>query len=67
MQKKLKYSSVSTYASKNNAKNQSTTIIFIKLCSLLMKKKILKIFQNVDVIELVVDPDLEQLKESGGL
>ena len=31
------------------------------------KKKILKIFQNVDVIELVVDPDLEQLKESGGL
>lgn len=56
---------MSTYASKINAKNQSITIIFI--CSLLIEIKILKIFQNVDVIELVVDPGLEQLKESGGL
>jgi len=56
---------VSTYKGKINAKNQSTTIIFI--CSLLIEIKILKIFQNVDVIEAVVDPGLEQLRESGGL
>ena len=56
---------MSTYTGKINTKNQSITIIFI--CSLLTKIEILKIFQDVDVIEVVVDPGLEQLKESGGL